>query len=157
MAGQSTSAEPWRLAAAYDCGYDPQQHSLGNYRMDPAPLAVQPRPAEAQALDLFASSPHGGLVEQAGTHALAPFGLFSGDDRPPASNGHLGGSIPVRLRPAWLVVVCGFTIVPSGPAHGGVAATGKAPLQSWATAAIYDDTATAHSIFTESSIDPQVR
>jgi hypothetical protein len=30
-------------------------------------------------------------------------------------------------------------------------------MQGWATAVIYDDTATAHSIFTESSIDPQVR
>jgi hypothetical protein len=82
MAGQSTSAEPWRLAAAYDCGYDPQQHSLGNYRMDPAPLAVQPRLAEAQALDLFASSRHGALVEQAATHALARFARSAGTTDP---------------------------------------------------------------------------
>jgi hypothetical protein len=156
MASSSGAGESWRLAVVVDHGYTPELHALGNYRMDPAPTSVLPRLSESEALDAFAQGPTGGFLRE-GAHAFARFGLFSGEHAPQAPDGGYGESVPVSLRPAWLVVVSGVESVAHRPRplNGG----GPRPamvLDSWILAVIFDDTGLPHSIVTQTTENPAI-
>lgn len=156
MGSPSGAGESWRVAGVVDRGYAPELHALGKYRMDPAPTSAQPRLSESEALDAFAQGPTGGFLRE-GAHPFARFGLFSGEHAPQAPDGSYGESLPVSLRPAWLVVVSGVESVAHGPEplNGG----GPRPvdlLDSWVLAVIFDDTGLPHSIVTQTTENPRV-
>ena len=116
MADLEATAELWRLADVYDCGYREGGLSLRNFRLDPAPAEVQPRLTETEALNVFSEGPFGNQLRQAVPRAFARFGLFSGADIFDATDGDLGPTTEVRLRPSWLVVIRGLKAWPSGAA-----------------------------------------
>lgn len=146
------------MADVYDCGYREGDLSLGNYRLDPAPKEAQPRLTEAEALKLFSEGQFGEQLRLAAPRAFARFGLFSGADVFDDADGGVHVSVEVRLRPAWLVVIPGLMVRPSGPPPWpGSRPREKVPVQSWGTAVVYDDTGTSHYGYTQSSVDPHVR
>jgi hypothetical protein len=158
MADLEASAELWRLADVYDCGYSEGSLSLGNYRLDPAPERVQPRLTETEALKVFSEGPFGDQLGQAVPGAFARFGMFSGADVFDAADGDAGPSTEVRLRPAWLVVIPGLKVWPSGPPPWpGSLPREEVAVDSWGTAVVYDDTGTRQTGYIQSSADPHVR
>jgi len=76
---------------------------------------------------------------------------------PQAPDGSHGESLPVSLRPAWLVVVSGVESVAHGPRplNGGGPRPVKV-LDSWILAVIFDDTGLPHSIVTQTTENPAV-
>jgi hypothetical protein len=104
----------------------------------------------------LSQGPTGGFLRE-GAHAFARFGLFSGVHAPQAPDGSHGESLPVSLRPAWLVVVSGVESVAHGPRplNGGGPRPVKV-LDSWILAVIFDDTGLPHSIVTQTTENPAV-
>jgi hypothetical protein len=158
MAALEATAELWRLADVYDCGYREGGLSLRNFRLDPAPAEVQPRLTETEALNVFSEGPFGNQLRQAVPRAFARFGLFSGADIFDATDGDLGPTTEVRLRPSWLVVIRGLKAWPSGPPPWpGSLPTVKVAVDSWGTALVYDDTGTRQYGYIQSSAALHVR
>ena len=89
---------------------------------------------------------------------FARLGLFSGADVFDAADGGAGPLIEVRLRLAWLVVIPGLKVWPSGPPPWpGSLPREQVAVDSWGIAVVYDDTGTTQSGYIQSSADPHVR
>jgi len=144
-----------RLVGSIDQGYRPGLLSLGNYRMDPAPLSITPRLTEVRAIHVLATSDAKAYLRLPGARTIARFGLFSGAEATPTQTGSIGQPHVIKARPAWLVIISGLTVFPVG----GVILPRSAqptptPAHGWLLAVVYDDTGALHNGLTITSGDP---
>ena len=123
LAGSTASPDDGRLHRAYvPVGYRPGDGALSSFRVDPAPEDVKPALSQAEALRTFEASDAGSYTRQAATSVTVRFGLFSGSiSNPPAPDHTLTGTYQVQAVPAWLVVIDGVRVSPSGVATAGPA------------------------------------
>jgi len=113
--------------------------------MDPAPATLNPRLSEAQALALFQASEMGKMAAGANTTTTLRFGLFSGNGpNPTLPDHHLTGSHPIGPLPAWIVLVDGIEMMPSGPGSvAGSPVVTRLPAKGYALAVISDSDGSA--------------
>jgi hypothetical protein len=131
----STAAYPddGRLHRPYqteEYRYTGASASMGSWRMDVAPAGVSPRLSRDAAIAMYNASPDGGITRQSGTTTRAFFGLFSGNaPNPSAPDGRLTGTHPIGPVPAWLFLVEGLELAPTGQgvAGGGPLVPGAQP------------------------------
>jgi hypothetical protein len=120
VAETTTSANPkpddGRLHRLYATAeYQPGSPSMGSWRMDPAPADARPHLSQSEALALFRASDGGRFA--GGSNTIVRFGLFTGNaPNPNTPDGHLTGSHPIGAVPAWIIVVEGLELMPSGGA-----------------------------------------
>jgi len=116
--------------------------SMDSWRMDPAPPDVKPRLSQAQVLALLGRSAPGDHTAQPHTTTTVRFGLFTGNGPNPSGpppDHLLTGSHPIGPLPAWIILVDGIELVPSG---GGFSPGGSVvpvtPVRGYALTVVSD-------------------
>lgn len=134
-----------RLTRPYtSASYQPDSGALGSFRVDPAPTAITPRMSAEQALAAVVATEAGWFPASSDRTTIVRFGLFTGNvSNPPAPDHTLTGSHPVAGEPAWVVVVEGVNVSPSGGGRAGSAISTNGPSDAGTTAPAISTTLTA--------------